>query len=636
MATALGLIDDTCNPDDPNQLRDFLSSLDLGTKNKIQSSYADEQKNLIVIDSLQSDSEKKDTRETQSSCNISQGRIAHHILIKTLVRCQGVLAQFENPQVRKLFIDGHFAVKPNSYEALQSIDKIREILLPKPSSVLFDEYKTVSFVEKLLSRSSIEVADLVGNSLPYRQSYSQWRVYLNCLILSKGWINVLKGTEELRQLRRNSPNKFETEHEIDVDSFSNLNMSSRARPKSGFHELRGQMQSSSSSSDSESTSSTMQSRYSNSSRNSSKRRNKYDVRGSRDIIKVLEHIGRPKEVMAPVPFDVGDTRSLSKFLGSFERYFESRFEGTQRERSLYLGKLLRGPARSAYDAMGGSSMKYSKLKIKLLDWFDSQKTNRSDISQAEFARAVMADGDTCSIYCLRLEKLADAAFRDSPREKSRQLERKLKETAPSALVKKLHDAQSILTVTSEEKLTWSKMKRLAEEHDRVASEGLRDTNNTPGKDLDFSTLFSKLDPLTSTSPPLRNYGGNQTTAQSQRGRFQRPRVFRGGQRSSSTGSRFIPRSSVTNQERTSPERIQYQTQGRTPCTWCGRTGHRIDNCWERMGACMACGSDTHKVNECPRRRQPQQTVLCPMCGGQHLGKDCQSQTREENANPLND
>ena len=83
-------------------------------------------------------------------------------------------------------------------------------------------------------------------------------------------------------------------------------------------------------------------------------------------------------------------------------------------------------------------------------------------------------------------------------------------------------------------------------------------------------------------------------------------------------------------------------------TYCGRTGHTVDECYKALGICSYCKTKGHIRNDCwhytkdnspPRgnnnnnRKSP---LECPFCKGDHLGINCNSRrSTQSNKNPHN-
>ena len=554
-----------------------------------------------------------------AEAKLQRAKDSHDVMLGALIECQGLLSQFKYPEIRRAFLDGKFLVAVHSEEVLRSLDIISGILLPVPSLLRNEDRRAIDFAEKLLSKDESEPTDEQGSFLPFRQSFSYWKMYMQSLLISPMVISVptspppvnhltdprLHDQKELKTSRGSSVWKYEEEK------------STKMRGKSKFNPRWSSSQSSSSDEDGKS----IKSEYCGSSvsKNGGRREERHDAESS--FLRVLETLKKPKEVIPPSPFDAGDARSLSKFLASFERYFDSRYEGTEREKSTQLSKFLKGPSKTAYDAIGGSAMKYSKLKPKLLDWYDSQKTSPHEARLIAFSESRMQPGDSCGIYCLRLEKLAALAFKDSSKEYERQLLRKMRETGPPALVRKLIDAQSMLLITNGEKLTWAKMKRLAEDHDRSTS--INNESVTPVQDGAFSAFFNhreaKMMEATKQQNILQEEGQshqvNPLEERIETNSSHANRSYRGRY----PGFRCRGRSSRQDWQRDNAHQSMLWIG---KCMWCGRQGHSDKDCWERRGACRSCGELTHWVANCPRRNKEEDQAVCPICEGCHLGRYC--------------
>ena len=349
-----------------------------------------------------------------------------------------------------------------------------------------------------------------------------------------------------------------------------------------------------------------------------------------DILQALRSM-QPREVIPPSPFDVEDSITMTKFLKSYDRYFESRFIGTDKEKSAYLSKFLKGTAKNVYLSINGASMRFSRLQTTLEKWYEGQKSDSFDELQRRFSHCQMQEGDTVTIYCLRLESLAQRAFRESSRECERQLIRRFELTAPEKLVRQINDARGLLSVIGQDKLTWDKIKAFAEEFDRRRHSITEKVQFKPRTE-DISLFTTQVD-TKNTLPERykeRDYssykrGGfsNQRFAVNRsnngRGFHHQPQEQRGYSHPRGrhpAGSRGI--------RRPAGNAMRRPQTGRPHCSWSGRTGHEIDQCWERQGACMACGDRSHSASDCDQARGGQQKtdLTCPMCSGNHLGKYC--------------
>mgnify|MGYP000150319196 CR=1 FL=1 len=552
--------------------------------------------------------------------------------IEVLIKIQGLLSQFMRDKVRTTYQAGLFEVTPCSSDVLRSIDVFRRVLLPQP--LLFESQTDLcrNYVDGVLSRKWEEPLDEAGRRLPYRKSFVEWTTYFLALMNSTAWAGMSEGLtqDEFGSLAAKQ-RKPKGEH---------CSSSSELSERSAVHRGKAQDKqrlSSSSSTESEESGSNSDCRYSSreSPRDEKRYTGKTHKRGKKprdrdsSLLNLLRNFKGPKEIIPPPPFDPKDGGSLKKFLDSFEKYLDSKYDNTDREKATQLVKYLKGSAKTAYDAVGGASMKYSRLKPKLLDWYRAQKVNERDSHRNVFQKAHMQPGESSYIYCLRLERMVVKAYKGSIKDQERLLKMKIMETGPTNLVKMIEAAQSTLAITSGHKLTWDKVKRLAEEHDkrRVVESKTEDVNNTSdlsaffNKSLETGTnletvkpkdyTLSKINPDNSASAPTR--GG----------------LKRGVTWSQNTPATRVQQAMQRNHgwERRQSSEDQRRARAHKMCQWCGRVGHQQEDCWERQGVCLACGSQFHDTSDCPKRRTPNGRLNCPICGGHHLGKDCRQNGR---------
>ena len=110
-------------------------------------------------------------------------------VVKGLVICQGLLSQFNKENVRNAFLKGKLG-EPCGREMLASVDAVAGILLPSPSASKGREVTddtSVNFILKLLARDAGEPVDIIGNFLPVRQSFKDWRNFMHTLVSSPFW-----------------------------------------------------------------------------------------------------------------------------------------------------------------------------------------------------------------------------------------------------------------------------------------------------------------------------------------------------------------------------------------------------------------------------------------------------------------
>ena len=506
--------------------------------------------------------------EAEFSRRLDQVREENLVATGALVRCQGLLSSFNRPDVRKAFLAGKF-VSGDCKAMLDSIDIIRDITLPHPfisSGLPLVASDALDFVSKLLSKHESEPLDGLQRHLPHRQSFGQWRELFSELQRQPIWryfnddLQVVDRPSSSRQnraenLKRERQAKFRSagrvvpENTSDDDGSTTSGNSRESRYSRKRHSTPVKWNST--------ADSTISTSDDSASEGSKRRRKK---KGTKDeLVDALKQLRFPKEVVAPIPFDPTSGESLSRFFKSFERYFDSRYDGTEKEKSFQLGKFLRGSAKRAYDVMGGSSMRYKKLKPKLLDWFRSERISHRKSKEEEFRAATMHPEDSCVIYCLRLENLAEAAF-PSLKERERNLRRKVRETVPAALSFQIESAQGMRNAFGDGKMSWNNIKKLAESHDKLRKRQAEQTQ--PRFGTGEAEIFHGF-----TDRVVEAKGSSQKWSPS--------KTF----------------------HRNVPDRNREWSR----CDYCGRNGHSVQNCRKRNGECFICGHKGHFANQCPNR-----------------------------------
>ena len=311
-----------------------------------------------------------------------------------------------------------------------------------------------------------------------------------------------------------------------------------------------------------------------------------DPSNENSIIEVLKSLKFPREVVAPQAFDVHSSVSFKAFLKSFEKYFEQKFHGSDKEKSRQLGKFLRGRVKEAYNAMGGDSIRYRELKPMLLRWYNSEKGSSRQRYKEELDGCKMVEGSSVTIYCLKLERLARRVYPNSRRERERNLCMKAKSTFPPSLIEKINNAQGLAEAFGGQRITWHMIRKLAENHDRVKREKVTPpiTGNHSAQNewpIDDAPVCVVENPLQlSKSEEYAPHGDV----------VRKPRSFRNS--SNSPTKRTV--GPLSRSER---------------CEWCEKLGHSERTCWLKSGACLLCGERDHYLRMCPRNLKRRSNLI---------------------------
>lgn len=341
---------------------------------------------------------------------------------------------------------------------------------------------------------------------------------------------------------------------------------------------------------------------------------------------------RVKEPVAPRKFNPNSGKSLERFLLSFERYFDAKFEGSEWDKSMKLGTFLEGSVLKAYEGLDGTDLPYSQLKPYLLDWYGNVQSAPSQRSYVEFQKAVYDGDGSLGVYCTRLEQLALKAFPGNSKEREQYLCRKFRSTVPSSVLAKLENALSSFAVLGTRRFSWNQIRSFAEGEDRLANQRHED-QLVSGRltELPSTVYFTRQHLREPRLCPEENDDSSPsetTTSSSFPVRFAEPEsaaLTVGARPKSRAASGGVREFRARDRRRSSPPGPQ---QRRSPpmCAWCGRLGHTEANCWLKVGACMSCGDQDHDTFSCPRSEEtkPVLELRCSLCNGEHLGKDCTS------------
>ena len=172
-----------------------------------------------------------------------------------------------------------------------------------------------------------------------------------------------------------------------------------------------------------------------------------------------------KDVVPPLVYSTECKISMHVFLKDFEGYFSLKYVGTDRDRCRILGKFLEGEARDVYDVLGGTHLPYSKVKENILVWYDSQQMVWKQQAKYNFNSAKLQEGESFTLYCLRLETLAALAYPNSCLKAFKKLKKHLLHTLPDSLVESIEDRIDLKNAISLGSITWSDILDIASKHD---------------------------------------------------------------------------------------------------------------------------------------------------------------------------
>ena len=173
-----------------------------------------------------------------------------------------------------------------------------------------------------------------------------------------------------------------------------------------------------------------------------------------------------KEIVPPIVYDLDCKLSLPTFLKDFERYFSYKYIGNDRDRCRVLGNFLSGEVLKVFEVLGGTHVAYSDVKDKLLTWYDSQRVVMKQRAKSEFKMAFLKESENLTLYCLRLEVLADSAYPRDSRKAFKRLKKHLFVTLPDYAINALEERMELKDYLSLGSLTWTDILEVVAKLDR--------------------------------------------------------------------------------------------------------------------------------------------------------------------------
>lgn len=564
----------------------------------------------------------------------------HRNIMNLLIMVQGLLHELSKDNVRHDFLAGAFGVDDCSIDMLESLDVFREIMLPSPRapkgrSTGNDD--AVAFASRLLAGNAGEPV-VRDSAFPIEMSFREWRMVFQSLALSPYWLikdnkmgnghvsTALSGrgcssggagrcaasaSHDDLDLRTSSPplNHQERRKKFKIKK---QERSRRNRYKDTYDGA----------SSSPLTGSGHQGSSSDDSPDRSTRHKTRNKKADLSLVQVLQNLRLPKEVVPPGVFDRRSGDSFKSFLSSFDRYYESKYTGDDRDKARHLGQYLGSEMKRWYDAIGGRNRRYKEVCRELLDIYNSERLSTKEESYRKFQQIVVLPADSMKMYTLRLEHAAQKAFPDVA-EMERQLCRKLKETAPHAFQILLAAARSTLSMLGERKMSWQRMKLVADDFDRQTREVVVQRDLSPVWADQGQILYSRPDPVGF----VRNNMNERRTNEREPNKPSANLSSAPANQDFGYGTRDFYR------QRGARPREQSMNRGTRPpsprdgsnglfCDWCGRQGHSEELCWKKKGLCFLCGGSGHRKDTCPKYRSSRRQPKCSVCGGAHLGGTC--------------
>ena len=358
-----------------------------------------------------------------------------------------------------------------------------------------------------------------------------------------------------------------------------------------------------------------------------------------------------REVIKPLTFVMNGWQSLRQYFQKYERYFYSKFEGNTYDCTQELANFLPLELREVYDAIGAHRLPYEEMKEELISWYRTQRTSGTRHWRDKLRETRMNPRESLKLYALRLRELGQKAYPHDDRECVKEIRHRFMETVPQDFAKQVRFTEGASLVNGQgQKLSWAAIMRLADKEDERTRKSKSEDTDLRGSSADVwfnrketqevyetytapqggccripgvcghnavcSAPAAREEPgamrLVSTSVGLERPLGSSMTDRP----IQREMEFQ--------DSRSSQRTSATFGSSRNPRR-DAQPAATDVCNWCGKVGHLVEGCWEKLEVCTGCGGSDHTWPQCNRnrRRRPADfRPMCPVCRGPHFGKDC--------------
>jgi hypothetical protein len=177
------------------------------------------------------------------------------------------------------------------------------------------------------------------------------------------------------------------------------------------------------------------------------------------------------KVVTPPIFRSSGSQALKQYFQTYERYFQIKYSGSQKECSMDLSKFLDGEALKAYHYFNGAEKRYPILKELLLDWYRSHQVQGSKRWRSELKKMRMTEGDSFKLFGMKIVEVAKKAYPRNERECAKKMQEQFIHVMPDWFKEKLHQQQDMKEMIGQgNKLNWSDMMRQAEKEDKNKKE----------------------------------------------------------------------------------------------------------------------------------------------------------------------
>ena len=303
-----------------------------------------------------------------------------------------------------------------------------------------------------------------------------------------------------------------------------------------------------------------------------------------------------------------EVEDLHNYIEKFESYYEDNYKGGRVAWAKELEKYLTGGPLEELKIIQQGERSYEKIKERLLQWYDGQRTARKELSRKRFGEAKKNEEETMVAYSIRLLSLHRMAFPKRDSETSNTLIYKIR-NAGTAQFKQMADMWILGERMRDKRINFKQIQKLA----RVYEEETKRRNDGEETKIIKINITQPQEKITSNQYQSAATGYTTKTNLNSQGQYHREPY-------STTRPNQNQPFRYNNWQQQNPYQRQqnFQQQNRIQiprappmhfnkaCDFCGKIGHMQENCRKKLGTCFICGKRGHIARECWKSRNRDQ------------------------------
>ena len=294
----------------------------------------------------------------------------------------------------------------------------------------------------------------------------------------------------------------------------------------------------------------------------------------------------------PDMFDFGTRYSFKTFMAQFEEYAGQTYTGSRNGWITGLSEFLTGHALRFFKAAIIDRKSYDAFKDEFYHWYKLYKISDRQEAVTNFNTVQMIKGELLMDYAVRLKSLANLAYPDNKEQVEKNLIDKFIGSIPNSVGIRLREYVAQTKLHHKKNVSYMEMMavmmtfREAKEYDR----GVMQHTSVINKEYDTRNVDASVCVVES------GLDNSWTIVDGHK------KAFTGAQ-----SQIFNSRSEGNNRSRTLSN-LWFDGQ----CYHCGKGGHKISDCYIKLGLCSYCKKKGHMANKC--NNNPLNRNKCFRCG----------------------